>query len=323
MLKLQRLTGIDVVSDGEFRRTTWGNGFLDKLTGLDDDSEGVVPGGRWQGGHAELASTTLPAKKMVVGKVGVDAPFTSDEVNFLKAHAHGPFKITLPSPTMFLKLHVPGRSDSAYADEDELLDAFVGIYVDEIDWLLEAGVPYIQLDSLRYINLITEFQKGGGDLRETRRTLERNIAADNRILTRAKKTGVTRGMHICRGNHRSSWFGEGSYESVAEALFSLAETDRFLLEYDDERSGGFEPLRFIPKGKMVVLGLITSKTGQLESVDLLRRRVDEAAKFMPLEDLAISPQCGFASTHLGNLLSEDEEKRKLELVVEAARLIWG
>ena len=323
VLKLQKETGISVLSDGEFRRSTWGDGFLEHLVGLEDDVSGVVQGGRWQGSHAELAATTLPGKKVVVDKVRAPEPFTKEEVSFLKAHATGPFKITLPSPTMFLRLYIPGQSDAVYGSEDELLEDFVRIYLDEVDWLHEAGVPYIQLDSLRYINIIGEFEKGAGDRRETQRTLERTIATDNRILSRAKKDGVVRGMHICRGNHRSAWVGEGSYETVAEALFNLAETDRFLLEYDDERSGGFEPLRFIPKGKTVVLGLITSKTGKLESIEHLRRRVDEAAKFVPMEQLAISPQCGFASTHLGNLLTEDEEKKKLELVVEAARVIWS
>ncbi len=323
VLALQRDTGIHILSDGEFRRTTWGNGFVDKLTGLADDVAGAVQGGRWQGSHADLATTTLPGKKVVVDKVGASRPFTEDEVSFLKANAGGPFKITLPSPTMFLRLFVPGVSDRAYQDENELLEDFVAIYLKEIDWLLQAGVPYIQLDSLRYISVITDIQNRTGDANQARRTLERLIDVDNRILSRADRPGVTRGMHICRGNHRSAWMGEGSYEPVAEILFNLAQPDRFLLEYDDERSGGFEPLRFVPKGKVVVLGLITSKTGQLESLDLLRRRVDEATKYVPLEYLAISPQCGFASTHLGNLLSEDEEKRKLEFVVEAAEAIWG
>ena len=323
VLELQRATGIQVFSDGEFRRTTWGDGFLERLKGLGDDPTKAVQGARWQGSTGELATKTLPAKKMVVDKVSVAEPFTTREVEFLKAQAGAAFKITLPSPTMFLRLFVPGASDRAYKDADELAEDFVAIYLDEVEWLLRMGVPYIQLDSLRYINIITDAQKADADKAEIARRLQRNIEIDNRILSKAKAPGVTRGMHICRGNHRSAWFGEGSYESVAEALFGQAEADRFLLEYDDERSGGFEPLRFVPKGKSVVLGLITSKSGKLESIDELRRRVDEAAKFIPMDSLAISPQCGFASTHLGNLLSEDEEMRKLELVAEAARVIWG
>ncbi|MBL8550338.1 MAG: hypothetical protein JNJ73_10155 [Hyphomonadaceae bacterium] len=321
-LALQKRTGIGVLSDGEFRRSTWGNGFLDRLEGLTEDVEGVVQGGRWQGNNAALATETLPRKKVVVGKVRVKAPFTGEEARFLAEHAGAPYKITMPSPTMFLRLFVPGRSDAVYESEDALLDDFVKIYLDEVDSLLQLGVPYIQLDSLRYISFITEIERGA-DRAEMQRVVERTVQADNRIMARAKQPGVTRAMHICRGNHRSAWFGAGSYESVAEALFGAADVDRFLLEFDDERSGGFEPLRFVPKGKVVVLGLITSKTGSLESLDALRRRVDQAAKFVPLENLAISPQCGFASTHLGNLLTEDEELKKLELVAEAARKIWG
>jgi 5-methyltetrahydropteroyltriglutamate--homocysteine methyltransferase len=152
---------------------------------------------------------------------------------------------------------------------------------------------------------------------------EQTLAADNAILKTAKAGGATTGIHICRGNHRSAWVAQGGYEEVAEDLFSRTEADRILLEYDDERSGGFDPLRFVPKGKTVVLGLITTKTPKLEDQDMLRRRVDEAAKYVPLENLAISPQCGFASTHMGNLLTEDEERRKLELVADTARKIWG
>jgi 5-methyltetrahydropteroyltriglutamate--homocysteine methyltransferase len=149
------------------------------------------------------------------------------------------------------------------------------------------------------------------------------VAIDNRVLSRMRRDGVTRGVHICRGNHRSSWGVSGSYESIAEMLLGQVDADRFLMEFDTERAGGFEPLRFVPRGKIVVLGLITTKAGALEDVDYLCRRIDAAAKFVPLDCLAISPQCGFASTELGNLLSVEEERRKLELVVEVARKIWG
>jgi len=323
VLALQRSTGIQILSDGEFRRTTWGDGMLDKLQGLGYDPANSTRNPHWKGGHKELANTTLPQHKVVVDKITIAEPFTAQEVRFLKANAQGPYKITIPSPTMFLGRFLPGVSDKVYPDAQAFLEDLVNIYLSEVDSLLAAGTPYIQLDSLRYIRIITDTQKAGSRTPEIQQQLKRNIEVDNRILKRAKKPGVTRGMHICRGNHRSSWYGEGSYESVAEALFDQIDTDRFLLEYDDERSGGFEPLRFVPKGKVVVLGLITSKSGKLETLDQLRRRVDEAAKYVPLENLAISPQCGFASTHLGNLLTVDEEKRKLELVAEAARAIWG
>ncbi len=149
------------------------------------------------------------------------------------------------------------------------------------------------------------------------------IAADNATLAGARRDGLTVGLHMCRGNNRSAWHAEGSYEAVAEKAFSQLDVDRFLLEYDTDRAGGFEPLRFMPKNKMVVLGLVSSKLPALEPVDQLRRRIDEAAKYVPIENLALSPQCGFASTYLGNLLTWDEMRAKLELVAETARLVWG
>ncbi len=187
---------------------------------------------------------------------------------------------------------------------------------------MKDGVSYFQLDTLRYTQIIADMDFASHGMSHADMA-EQTLQSDNAVLARAKAAGVTTGIHICRGNHRSAWAASGSYEAVAEDLFSRTEADRLLLEYDDERSGGFEPLRFVPAGKTVVLGLITTKTPQLEDPDLLRRRIDEAAKYVPIEQLAISPQCGFASTHQGNLLTEDEERRKLELVAETARLIWG
>ena len=323
VLELQKQTGIDVVSDGEFRRTAWGNGFLDSLEGLTDHPDSAQQtAGRWKGAHSDVATATVPMRRVATGKVALKEPFTAREATFLKRHASKPFKITIPSPTMFLRLYDPALSRTAYASEDELLEDFIGIYLKEIDALHKIGAPYIQLDSLRYIYTIDAVEKGEIKAADARGTLEKLVEVDNRILARAKKDSVTRGVHICRGNHRSSWAVSGSYESVAEMLLGNVDTDRFLLEFDTERAGGFEPLRFVPKGKTVVLGLITTKEPGLEKVDDLVRRVDEASKYVPLENLAISPQCGFASTHLGNLLTEDDEKRKLELVVETAHRIW-
>jgi 5-methyltetrahydropteroyltriglutamate--homocysteine methyltransferase len=160
----------------------------------------------------------------------------------------------------------------------------------------------------------------GADLHKD---LDETIAADNASLQGARRPGVTVGLHMCRGNNRSAWISEGGYEAIAEQAFNSLQVDRFLLEYDTERAGGFEPLRFVPRGKTVVLGLISSKEPKLESQDLLRRRIDEAAQYVPIEYLALSPQCGFASTAPGNLLTGDEQRRKLELVVETARKVWG
>ncbi len=324
VLELQRQTGIQVLSDGEFRRAAWGNGVMDSLSGLVPSGDG---GGqkarRWHGEHADVAEESVPRHYVATERLGLKHRFATREARFLKANAGGTFKITIPSPSMFSRLFHAELSRDAYASMDELLDDLVGLYLQEIDALHEIGVPYLQLDSLRYIDTIQAAHSGQLVPEDADKTLRRLVEIDNRVLGRMKRDGVTRGVHICRGNHRSSWGVEGSYESVAEYLLGQVDTDRFLMEFDTDRAGGFEPLRFVPKGKVVVLGLITTKSGELEDIDYLRRRIDEASQYIPLEYLAISPQCGFASTELGNLLTVDDERRKLELVAEVARLTWG
>jgi 5-methyltetrahydropteroyltriglutamate--homocysteine methyltransferase len=196
----------------------------------------------------------------------------------------------------------------------------------EIAALHDDGVAYIQLDSLHYVERVADKtirarMIAEGDDPDT--YLDDLIEIDNATLSDARKDGVTVGLHMCRGNNRSAWHAEGSYEPIAEKAFSQLNVDRFLLEYDTQRAGGFEPLRFVPPNKMVVLGLISSKEPALESLDQLQRRIDEASKYVPMENLAIAPQCGFASTMLGNLLTWDEQRRKLELVVETAARVWG
>ncbi|MBO9604277.1 MAG: hypothetical protein J7496_17395 [Novosphingobium sp.] len=325
VLALQEEAGIAVFSDGEFRRSAWGNGVVDSLSGLvaTEKRGGGQAARRWQGAHADVAEETIPKHYVAAGKLGLKHRFAYDEAKFLKDNAAGPFKITMPSPSMFTRLYDTDVTTAAYASMDELLDDLVELYLTEIDGLHELGVPYLQLDSLRYIDTIDAVSKGTIAVKDARGTLQRLVEIDNRILGRMKRQGVTRGVHICRGNHRSAWGAEGSYESVAEFLLGEVDTDRFLMEFDTDRAGGFEPLRFVPNDKIVVLGLITTKSGALEDVDYLRRRIDEATQYIPLERLAISPQCGFASTELGNLLTVDEEKKKLALVVEIARKVWG
>jgi len=224
------------------------------------------------------------------------------------------------------QLFKPGVSNAAYPTRRDLAYEIVGMIQKEIAALHADGVAYIQLDSLHYVervadNTIRARMIAEGDDPDT--YLDDLIAIDNAALKGARRDGVTVGVHMCRGNNRSAWHAEGSYEPIAEKAFSQLNVDRFLLEYDTERAGGFEPLRFVPPNKMVVLGLISSKEPALESLDQLRRRIDEAAKYVPMENLAIAPQCGFASTMLGNLLTWDEQRRKLELVVETARKVWG
>ena len=324
VLALQRETGIEVVSDGEFRRSSWLGGFLEAAEGF------VVPESAlrsaatvWQGGGAEVANEGAPSLPVIGGKLKVGGRFTERESAFLAKHADRPFKLTLPSPTMMLVFYREGISDKAYPDRQKLIDDVVTIYAREIEALAAARVPYIQIDSLRYADLIDPERREKLEPLGLGRVLAQALAADNALLARAKREGTTRAVHICRGNHRSAWFGRGGYEAVAERLFNELDADRFLLEFDDERSGGFAPLRFVPEGKIVVLGLVTTKSAALESPDELLRRIEEASKYLSLDQLALSPQCGFASTELGNLLGEDDEKRKLELVVATARRVWG
>ena len=321
-LKLQRDAGIDVVTDGEFRRLSWLANLPDACNGfVRRDEPGYPP--FWHGVGEKIANAEMPVKATICNaRLSRRERLCGREARFLAKHAGMPFKTSLAAPTMHLNLYQEGVSDQVYPTLQDYLDDVVRIYQDEVDELVEDGVSYFQLDTLRFTQIIGNMDYANHQM-SPEAMADQTIESDNAVLKRAKAGGVTTGIHICRGNHRSAWAASGSYEAVAEALFTRTEADRLLLEYDDERSGGFEPLRFVPKGKTVVLGLVTTKVGALEDPDLLCRRVEEASKYVPVENLALSPQCGFASTHQGNLLTEDEEKRKLELVAETARKIWG
>jgi 5-methyltetrahydropteroyltriglutamate--homocysteine methyltransferase len=252
---------------------------------------------------------------------------TSREVEFLKRHAPGDIKITLPSANQFPAIsYRKGISDKVYPTPSALLWDIVPIIKSEIQALLKDGVKYIQIDAPRYSYFIDpkwrqyvhdEMGVNPDD------ALSEAIRADNACLEGARGADVVLAIHLCRGNNRSQWYAQGGYDPIAEKVFSQLGVDAFLLEYESERAGTFDPLRFVPKGKTVVLGLVSSKLPQLETVDQIARRIDEASKFVPLENLALSPQCGFASTMDGNLLTEDEQWRKLELVVRTAKQVWG
>jgi len=254
-------------------------------------------------------------------------PLTGHELPFLKAYCPGTIKMTLPSATQFPAISFKcGVTDKVYKDHSALLWDIVEIMKTELARLSADGVKYIQIDAPRYSYFMD--QKWRDWIRtemnvEPDPLLDESIRADNACFEAARRPGVTLAVHLCRGNNRSHWYAEGGYDAIAEKLFSTMAVDRFLLEYDDERSGTFEPLRLVPRNKTVVLGLVTTKEPRLESQDDLRRRIDEAAKYVPLENLALSPQCGFASVADGNLLSMDEQWRKLELVVDTARKVWG
>jgi 5-methyltetrahydropteroyltriglutamate--homocysteine methyltransferase len=230
----------------------------------------------------------------------------------MSQHAPGAWKVTMPGPMMRVyQMFRPGLSDKFYDSPIAVARHLAEIMAEEVRDLAREGASYFQLDSLLYVRP------------QDPSFLDQVIEVDNVVLDAAREAGMTVGLHMCRGNNRSSWLSEGSYEPCAEQAFNRLRADRFLLEYDTERAGGFEPLRFMPGNKAVVLGLISSKEPALEPQDVLRRRIDEATKYVPLANLAISPQCGFASSMLGNLLSWDDQRRKLELVVETSRKVWG
>ena len=329
-LALQSEAGIDIYTDGEYRRTAWSAALRDVADGLVQNTRSPTQRllGQWQGPHGELATAGLSVLPPMVARqrLRLKRRMTGLDAAFLRKHAPGPWKITMPGPYSLVGgLYQPGVSDQAYSNRAALVDDVIGILQQEIDGLIGEGVSYIQLDSLHYVERIADHTiraRMVQDGEDPEQYLDSLIAADNRVLEHARGRGVTIAMHMCRGNNRSAWHAEGGYDPIAEKAFQQLKVDRFLLEYDTDRAGGFEPLRFMPKDKTVVLGLISSKEPQLESVDELRRRVDEATRYVPLEHLAISPQCGFASTMLGNLLTWDEQRRKLELVVETARTIW-
>jgi 5-methyltetrahydropteroyltriglutamate--homocysteine methyltransferase len=234
-----------------------------------------------------------------------------------------PKPVIAPFPPHFTTL---GLTDTFYPTPEDWIQELVNILRREVQALIAEGVIYIQLDSLHYVIQLADTRTrkqllhAGADLEQA---LDETIAADNATLRDVRRAGVPSGLHMCRGNNRSAWRSSGGYDVIAEKAFNLLEVDRFLLEYDTERAGGFEPLRFVPPDKTVVLGLISSKDPRLESQEQLLRRIDEAAHYVPLDNLALSPQCGFASTAPGNRLTWDEQRRKLELVVETAHKVWG
>ncbi len=333
-LELQREVGLDIFTDGEYRRGIWYGPLHEAIEGLIPDPNPPAPpppGVGWKGHGAELAVQAMAevgATGMVVGaKLRQVRRFTGHESAFLRQHAPGPWKITMPGVYQRAAgWYKPGITDRVYPTRAEMLNDLVEMMRREIQALIDEGVSYIQLDSLTYVIQLADPRRrqllidAGQD---PDKVLDEVIATDNAVIEGVPRDRVTIGLHMCRGNNRSAWASEGGYEVCAEKAFTQLTVDRFLLEYDTERAGGFEPLRFVPKDKMVVLGLISSKDPTLESKDQLLRRIEEASKYVPLENLAISPQCGFASTFRGNLLTWDEMRRKLELVVEVAREVWG
>ncbi|HTP61104.1 MAG TPA: 5-methyltetrahydropteroyltriglutamate--homocysteine S-methyltransferase [Burkholderiales bacterium] len=311
----QEAVGLQAITDGEMRRDWW---HLDFMTQLDGVTAVVNPGPKFGGTEEQ------PPIPSVTGKVGCSRPIMVEDFSFLKKSTRRTAKFTIPSPAM---LHLRGGrssiSKAVYPDLAEFWADTAAAYRKAIRYLADAGCSYLQLDDVSFSYLcdpkIQEAaRKNGDDPARLPRTYADAVSA----ALEDRPAGMAVTMHTCRGNFKSSWVASGGYEPVAEAMFSSA-VDAFFMEFDSERAGGFEPLRYLPKGKKVVLGLITSKSPVLEEKDFLKKRIDEAAKYVPLENLCLSPQCGFSSTHHGNALTPDEQWRKLERVVEVAREVWG
>jgi len=326
----QEAIGLPIVSDGEFRRLNWQVSFS-VVDGWDQWE------GSWKGFLANPTNMYAGEKPLTRGQDAVEtfkAPATARlslrenfplrEFRFLKSVAKAPAKAMLMGPDRVAQMCDIARSAPYYTSADAFLADVVAIQHRMVEELIAAGCGYIQLDEPSYTGYVDRItlerirQRGEDPMAN----LARAIRASNTVIAGHKGEAVF-GIHICRGNRASMWHREGTYDGIAEELFATLQFDRLLLEYDTERAGGFEPLRFVPRGRIVVLGLITTKSGTVETVDQLRRRIDEAARFIDIEQLAISPQCGFASGIAGNVLTEDEQWRKLDVMLETAHRVWG
>lgn len=318
-VKMQESIGLKSITDGEFRRDYFHLDFLKELSGVS------VTGGIEANPHAKVAEDGFtPPKLSVTGKLQHIKDIQVADLNYLKSVTGQTPKVCIPSPTM---VHFRGGRRSidieAYPDMDLFFHDLSACYKMEIDALYRNGCRYIQLDDTNLAYLCDPKMRAaaverGDDPNELPRTYASLI---NSVID-DRPDDLTVAIHLCRGNYRSNWFAEGGYEPVAEILFNEIKVDAYFLEYDDERSGDFAPLRFVPGNKTVILGLVSSKINRLEDPDDLVRRIDEAARYLPLENMGLSPQCGFSSTHHGNALSQDEQWKKLELVVKTAARVW-
>ena len=314
VVRKQEAIGLEAITDGEFSRKWWHLDFLEQLDGV---TVARNPGPKFGGTEEQ------PPIPHVSGKLRYSKPIMVDDFAFLKMCTSRTAKFTIPSPSMLhLRAGRAGISRQAYPDIEEFWNDAAQAYRAAIAAFAKAGCTYLQLDDVSFAYLCDpkireSCRKNGDDPEQLPQTYARTIA---RALEN-RPAGLTVTMHTCRGNFKSAWVAEGGYEPVAEAMFSSG-VDGFFMEFDSSRAGGFEPLRFVPKGKKVVLGLVSSKTGALEDRDSLKRKIESAAKYVPIENLCLSPQCGFSSTHHGNRLTEDDQWRKLERVVEVAKEVW-
>jgi 5-methyltetrahydropteroyltriglutamate--homocysteine methyltransferase len=318
---MQEDLGLESITDGEIRRGSWHMDFLYQFGGVEKVQDNLKV--RFQNEQGAIEFT--PAALQVVGKLKFEKTIFAEDFLFLKSVTKRTPKLTIPAPSM---MHYRGGraaiNESVYPTMDEFWHDLGLAYAQEVEALGKLGCAYLQLDdtSLAYLNDPAQrdfVTQKGGDGEHMHLTYIRLL---NAALAK-KPDHMTVCAHLCRGNFRSSWVASGSYDFIAEALFGELNVDGFFMEWDDQRSGGFEPLRFVPKNKKVVLGLVTSKKPQLESKDALKRRIEEAAKFVSLDQLCLSPQCGFSSTVEGNALTREDQIAKLRLVVETAREVWG
>jgi 5-methyltetrahydropteroyltriglutamate--homocysteine methyltransferase len=323
VVRKQEEVGLQSATDGEFRRASWHMDFIYQLGGIEQADENLHVTFHNEQGDIEFESAAL----RVADKVRLEHTIFGDAFEFLRSTVKTATpKLTIPSPSM---VHYRGGrafiDPGAYADAEEFWNDLTAAYAEQVRQLYELGCRYLQFDdtSLAYLNdprQRAEMAQRGEDAEHLH---ERYIANINAALA-DKPADLAITTHMCRGNFRSSWVAEGGYDFVAEALFNELQVDGYFMEWDDERSGGFEPLRFVPKGdKVVVLGLVTTKRGELESKDELKRRIEEASRYVPVEQLCLSPQCGFSSTVEGNLLGDDRQWAKLRLIVETAEEVWG
>ena len=321
-VRLQEDVGMLAVTDGEFRRASWHMDFIYQLGGIREDDERMHVQFHNEAGDIEFS----PAKARVYDTLTLPRTIFGEHFSYLESQVtKGVPKLTIPSPSMVhYRSGRPYIDSSAYPDMEEFWSDLSAAYAQEIAQLHELGCTYLQMDDTCFAYLNDENQRKEIEARgeESADLHLRYIKQINEAVAE-KPEDMTLTVHMCRGNFRSSWVAQGGYDYVAEPLLSELDVDGYFMEFDDDRSGGFEPLRFVPKGKFIVLGLVTSKRPELESKDEIKRRLDAASKYVPMEQLCLSPQCGFSSTVEGNSLTVEEEKAKLRLVVEVAEEVWG
>ena len=324
-IRLQERVGLPVITDGEQRRLSFQSRFAESVSGLGDWDLNAFLWGHWRGDPSTVGDRTIerPAGLGVVEKLQRGRYLSVEDFVFLRARTTRTPKIALPSPSLWANFWSAQNSRAAYSTLESFLADVVDILREEVAELVRIGATYIQLDAPHYALLLDpatrSFYESQGWSAE--RYLERGIEMDNAVM--GDFPGVTFGFHLCRGNQGSRWLASGGYERIARTVFRRVRAQRLLLEYDDARSGSFEPLKEVPEDKLVVLGLITTKRPRLESMDELESRIREASRFVPLERLAVSPQCGFSSSVIGNAITAADQERKLRLVVETAQRVWG